>query len=201
VLDTLETMRRFVVLFAAGLLVPTVAAGQRDSLLAHRWVGVHLGRGLQLEFYGDTMLVVNDQHVLDFRLTHDSLVAFGDTSVVGRYRLVLQRLLLETPDGVVTMAFQSPLARPLTGHWQGSLGTADGVETELVIAPDGTARWRRLPEGAWTYGEWDRETRVITFTWSDETEWRGQYDPIGNAMLFEVTVADAEPTILRRVFR
>jgi hypothetical protein len=189
------------VLLPLGLLAPTQLVAQRDSVLAHRWVGVHRGRGLQLEFYGDTMLVVNDEHVLDFRLTYDSLVAFGDTSVVGRYRLVLQRLLLETPDGVVTMAFQSPLARPLTGKWRGALGTADGVETELVITPDGTARWRRLPSGGWTYGEWDREMRAITFTWADETEWRGHYDPIGNAMLFEVTVTDAEPTILRRVFR
>jgi len=197
----LPDMRRFVMLLSVGLLLPAPMAAQRDSLLAHRWVGVHHGRGLQLEFYGDTMLVVNDQHVLDFRLTHDSLVAFGDTSVVGSYRLVLQRLLLGTPDGVVTMAVQSPLARPLTGRWRGVLGTADGVETELVIAPDGTARWRRLPAGGWTYGEWDRETRVITFTWSDETEWRGQYDPTGNAMLFETTVTDSEATILRRIFR
>jgi len=194
-------MRLFVVLLAVGLAPAPPVAAQRDSVLAHRWVGVHHGRGLQLEFYGDTMLVVNDQHVLDFRLTRDSLLAFGDTSVVGSYRLVLQRLLLGTPDGVVTMAFQSPLARPLTGRWRGILGTSDGAETELVITPDGTARWRRLPAGAWTYGEWDREMRVITFTWSDETEWQAQYDPVGNAMLFETTVAGAEATILRRIFR
>lgn len=194
-------MRFSVVLLAVGTIVPAPAAAQRDSVLANRWVGVHLRRGLQLEFYGDTMLVVNDEHVLDFRLTRDSLVAFGDTSVVGRYRLVLQRLLLETPDGVVTMAVQSPLARPLTGHWRGPLGTDDGVETELVIAADGSARWRRLSRGSWTHGEWDRETRVITFTWSDETEWSGQYDPVGNAMLFEATVPGAQATILRRVFR
>jgi hypothetical protein len=194
-------MRRVAILLATVLVVPAPADAQRDSVLAHRWVGVHGGRPLQLEFYGDTMLVVNDEHVLSFRLTRDSLVAFGDTSVTGRYRLVLERLLLETPDGVVTMAVQSPLARPLTGHWRGPLGTDDGVETELVIAADGSARWRRLPRGAWTHGEWDREMRVITFTWSDETEWRGQYDPVGNAMLFELTVPDAQATILRRVFR
>lgn len=194
-------MRRSLALLALGLLAPTPAHAQRDSVLAHRWVGMQRGRGLQLEFYGDTMLVVNDQHVLDFRLTRDSLVAFGDTSVVGRYRLVLDRLLLQTPDGVITMAVQLPLARPLTGQWRGPLGTDDGAETHLVIAADGSARWRRLPSGAWTYGEWDRETRVITFTWSDESEWRGQYDPVGNAMLFEETVANAQPTILRRVFR
>lgn len=194
-------MRLFLALLALRLLAPATASAQRDSVLAHRWVGVHLGRALQLEFYGDTMLVVNDEHVLDFRLSRDSLVAFGDTSVVGRYRLVLDRLLLQTPDGVITMAVQLPLARPLTGQWRGPLGTDDGVETRLVIGPDGSARWRRLPSGAWTYGEWDREMRVITFTWSDESEWRGQYDPVGNAMLFEQTVPGGQPTILRRVFR
>lgn len=194
-------MRLFVACLTVGLIAPAPMLAQRDSALAHRWVGVHRGRGLQLEFYADSMLVVNDVHVLDFRLTNDSLVAFGDTSVLGRYRIVLQRLLLDTPDGMVTMAIQDVLARPLTGRWRGSLGTPDGEETELVISPDGTARWRRLPAGAWAYGEWDREMRVITFTWSDESEWRGQYDPVGNAMLFEVTVPDAEPTILRRVFR
>lgn len=193
-------MRRLTLAVALALAaVP--AAAQRDSVLAHRWVGMHLGRPLQLEFYGDTMLVVNDEHVLDFQLTTDSLVAFGDTSVVGRYRLALDRLLLQTPDGVVTMALQSPLARPLTGRWQGPLGTDDGAQIELVIYASGTARWHRLPEGRWESGEWDREMRVIVFTWEDESEWRSQYDPIGNAMLFEVTLEGAEPTILRRVFR
>lgn len=194
-------MRTVLVLLAAGWMLPSPILAQRDSVLTHRWVGVHLGRPLQFEFYGDTMLVVNDEHVLDFRLTSDSISGFGDTSVVGRYRIVLDRLLLETPDGMVTMATQSALARPLTGHWRGPLGTADGQEAELVIAPDGTARWHRFPNGGWTYGEWDREMRAISFTWSDESEWRGQYDPIGNAMLFEVTLPEADPTILRRVFR
>jgi hypothetical protein len=194
-------MRRSLVLLTILVTSPTAALAQRDSVLTHRWVGIHHGRPLQLEFYGDTMLVVNDEHVLDFRLTYDSLVAFGDTSVVGRYRLALDRLLFETVDEVVTMAVQNTLARPLTGRWRGPLGTDNGVETELVIRPDGTARWRRIPAGGWTYGEWDREMRSITFTWSDESEWQGQYDPIGNAMLFEVTVTGAGPTILRRVFR
>lgn len=177
------------------------AAAQRDTILAHRWVGVHLGRPLQLEFYGDTMLVVNDEHVLDYRLTYDSLVAFGDTSIVGRYRIVMQRLLLETPSGLITMAEQSALARPLTGRWRGPLGTDDGAEVDLIIYADGTARWRRRSRGAWTQGEWDRDMRVITFTWSDESDWRGQYDPVGNAILFEHTVPEAGTTILRKVFR
>jgi len=194
-------MRLLVVVLALGLTLPFPAAAQRDSVLVHRWVGVHLGKALQLEFYGDTMLVVNDAHVLDFRLTNDSLVGFGDTSVVGRYRIVMERLLLETPNGVVTMAEQTTLARPLTGRWHGPLGTADGVEVELEISPAGTARWRRQPSGAWMAGEWDREMRAITFTWSDGTEWHSQYDPVGNAMLFETTVEGAEPTILRRLFR
>lgn len=197
----LAAMHTLFALAAMVLLAAVPAGAQRDSALAYRWVGIHLRQPLQLEFFGDTMLVVNDEHVLDFRLTEDSLTAFGDTSIVGRYRLVLQRLLLETPDGVVTMATQSALARPLTGRWRGALGSADGVEIELVIDASGTARWRSLPDGRWRAGEWDRETRVITFTWEDESEWRGQYDPMGNAMLFQQTVPDAEPTILRRVYR
>jgi hypothetical protein len=194
-------MRRAIVL--VGLLFATTQtlAAQRDSVLGHRWVGMHLGRPLQFEFYGDTMLIINDQHVLDFQLTADSLVARGDTTVQGRYRLALGRLLLETPRGVVTMATQSPLARPLTGRWQGSLGTEDGATIELIIREDGIARWRSLPEGRWRDGEWDRETRVVTFTWSDESEWQGHYDPIGNAILFEQTLTDAGTSILRRVFR
>jgi len=194
-------MRLVAALALIVLVVPLPAAAQRDSVLAHRWVGMHNRRPLQFEFYGDTMLVVDDEHVLDFRLTSDSLIAFGDTTIVGQYRLVMQRLLLQTSEGVVTMATQLPLARPLTGRWRGPLGTDDGVETELEIYASGTARWRRLPGGRWTSGEWDRETRVVTFTWSDESEWRGQYDPVGNAMLMETTVAQAQPTILRRVFR
>ena len=191
-------------LLLLGLLVlaggrPLVA--QRDSVLAHRWVGLHLRQPLQFEFYGDTMLVVNDEHVLNFRLTNDSLIATGDTTVAGRYRLVLGRLILETFEEVVTMATQSPLARPLTGHWAGPLGTSDGNDAELIIFASGIARWRRLPGGRWADGEWDRETRLITFTWADSTEWRGQYDPVGNAILFERTVEGGETTILRRFFR
>jgi len=64
-------MRSVAALLLAGLLVPAAAAAQRDSVLAHRWVGVHQGQPLQLEFYGDTMLVVDDQRALDYRLTGD----------------------------------------------------------------------------------------------------------------------------------
>jgi len=185
------------------LLCGTVApvAGQRDSVLASRWVGTHQSRPLQFEFYGDTMLVVNDQWALSFRLTRDSLVAFGDTSIVGRYRVVRDRLLLETPSGMVTMAPQSYLARPLDGRWVGELGTPDGAGLELIISPGGRARWRTLEGGRWIEGEWDRASRIITLVWPDETEWKGQYDPVGNALLLEQTVEGAGSTILRRAFR
>jgi hypothetical protein len=194
-------MPRAIVLAVALALPGGRLLAQRDSVLAHRWVGIHLREPLQFEFYGDTMLIVNDQYVVDFRLTDDSLVASGDTTVRGRYRLALGRLLLETPEGVVTMATQSALARPLTGRWQGGLGDEEGSTIELVMRVDGTGRWRKLPDGRWMDGEWDRETRIITFTWADETEWRAHYDPIGNALLFEQTVPGAGSSILRRVFR
>lgn len=177
------------------------AAAQRDSVLNSRWVGTYHGRPLQFEFYGDTMLVVNDRWALDFRLTDDSLVAVGDTVIAARYQIVMDRLLLQTPEALVTMAPQSFLARPLDGRWLGPLGTPDGAELELVILLGGRARWRRVTGGGWTEGEWDRASRVITFVWPDETEWTGQYDPIGNALLLEQTVDGAGSTILRRAFR
>ena len=188
-----------VLLVASGGLAQ--AAAQRDSVLSSRWVGMHQGRPLQFEFYGDTMLVVNDQWALTFHLTRDSLLAFGDTTVVGRYRLVRDRLLFETPAGMVTMAPQSYLARPLDGRWIGELGTADGAGLELIISPGGRARWRKPGAGPWIEGEWDRASRIITFVWPDETEWKGQYDPVGNALLLEQTVEGAGSTILRRAFR
>ncbi|MGH7487154.1 MAG: hypothetical protein ACREMY_16355, partial [bacterium] len=85
-------MKSWILLF---LLVPGSAlAQQQDTALLKRWVGNYLERPLTLEFYGDTMLVVGDQHALNYRVTFDSLVATGDTSVVARYRIVRDRLLL-----------------------------------------------------------------------------------------------------------
>ncbi len=82
----------------------------------------------------------------------------------------------------------------------GLLGTEDGAEIELRIAPGGKARWRQ-PGRLWVEGEWDRASRLITFVWPDETEWRAQYDPMGNALLLEETVAGSESTILRKTYR
>lgn len=196
-------MRVAPAVLALACLLSHALQAQRDSVLAHRWVGTHLGRPLHFEFYGDTMLVLNDRHALDFRLTHDSLVAVGDTIVMGRYRLSFGRLLFTTPDGVVTMATQSALARPLTGRWRGPLGTDDDARLEIQLFANGVARWRLFPNGRWTSGEWDRDFRIITFVWEDEeeTEWKALYDPIGNALQFEQTVPESGATILRRTFR
>lgn len=183
-----------------GMLTHPLVA-QRDSVLQSRWVGTHFGRMLNLEFYDDTMLVLNDEEPLNFRLTDDSLVAVGDTIIQARWRLVLGYLLLETPDGVITMASQSMLARPLTGRWVGPLGTSADTTIELEIYRNKTARWRPITGGRWTAGEWERETRDVTLTWPDDTEWTGQYDPIGNAILFQQTVPQSSSTILRRAFR
>ncbi|MBI2537433.1 MAG: hypothetical protein HYW06_10835 [Gemmatimonadetes bacterium] len=177
---------------------------QCETSLTGRWVGLHQNQTLHLEFYGDTMLVVNDQYPLTFRATSDSLTATGDTTVAARYWFSFCRLLLETPDhSVVTMSSQGVLARPLTGRWVGGLGTPDGAEAELRLAPSGTARWHLLPDGPWTEGEWERQTRIITFTWagSDTIPWVGHYDVEGNAILFERTVPNSRTAIFHRVFR
>jgi hypothetical protein len=193
------------VLLALLPLAPAALSAQipADTVLLHRWVGTHDGRPLVLEFYDDTMLVVNDRYPLSYRLTPDSIIGFGDTTVVARWWMSVGRLILETPSGEITMAELPPLARPVAGRWTGGLGDAAGTNIELQVFANGTARWRTLPEGAWTQGEWDREARVLTFTWhdADETDWSGQYDPIGNAILFEQTVPGSGTSILRRAFR
>lgn len=187
----------------SSVLVLARHRSQCEASLTGRWVGLHKGQTLHLEFYGDTMLVVNDQYPLSFRATSDSLVATGDTAVVGRYRFSFCRLLLETPDELITLSPQGVLARPLTGRWVGALGTPDGAEAELRLAPNGTARWHRLPNGSWTNGEWERETRIITLTWAgpDTIPWVGHYDVEGNAILFERTVPGSSTTIFHRAFR
>lgn len=171
--------------------------------LTGRWVGMHGYRPLLLEFYDDTMLVVNDQHPLDFRASHDSLFAWGDTTITARYWFSYCRLLLETPGGAeLTMTYQEPLARPLTGRWVGDLGPPPGGTAEIRIAANGTARWHVLPSGSWTDGEWERNTRLITFTWATDTiPWIGHYDPEGNAILFDHTVPGSSTAIFRRIFR
>lgn len=188
-------------------LAATVAArqgSQCETQLRGRWVGLHQSETIRLEFYGDTMLVVNDQHALNYRATSDSLIATGDTTVTARYWFSYCRLLLETADGaVITMSSQQVLARPLTGRWVGDLGTSDGAQAELRLVANGTARWRVLPEGPWTDGEWERETRIITFTWAgtDSLPWIGHYDVEGNAILFDHTVPGSRTVIFQRVFR
>ena len=193
------------------LLVVVLAAGvaarqgsQCETSLKGRWVGLHHNETLELDFYGDTMLVVNDKYAANYRATSDSLIATGDTTVTARYWFSVCRLLLEAPDGsVITMTAQQPLARPLTGRWVGELGTPDGARAELRLAPGGTARWHRLPNGPWTDGEWERETRIITFTWAgaDTIPWIGHYDVEGNALLFDHTVPGSRTSIFQRVFR
>jgi hypothetical protein len=184
-------------------LALAAAAALQAATLSGRWVGLHQGQTLNLEFYGDTMLVVNDQYPLYYRVTRDSLIATGDTSFAVRYWFSYGRLLLETKEGaVITMSQQGPLARPLTGRWRGELGTAITTPAELLIYPGGVARWRTLPEGQWQEGEWERQSRIITFSWPKQsTDWVGHYDVEGNTIVFENTVPGSGPAIFRRVFR
>ena len=197
--------------FLPFLLLLTLAAGvasrqgnQCETSLRGRWVGLHHNAPLELEFYGDTMLVVDDRYPLNYRVTSDSLIATGDTTVTARYWFSVCRLLLETPDGaLITMSSQINLARPLTGRWVGDVGMPDGGRAELRLTADGKARWHLLPNGSWTEGEWERETRIITFTWAgaDTIPWVGHYDVEGNALLFDHTVPGSRTTIFQRVFR
>ena len=205
---------------ATVLLLPTYAATQRqiadtghtswkDSLQT-RWVGTHLGRPLHIDFYADTMVVVNDRLVSDYYATPDSIVVFGDTTFSAHYRFALDRMILRTDSGnVITMSAQGPLARPLGGNWFGTPARLRDSLIELQMNASGAAYWRTLPRGGWTEGEWDRFSREITFTWlpdsaagrPDSTSWVGIYDPERSQLLFDETLPESGVTILRRFFR
>lgn len=192
--DSLRTRAQVI----SGLRVPS------DSGVLRRWVGTKPdGRPLYLEFFGDTMLVVNDTYALNYRLTPDSLTAVGDTSLSFRYRLSFGKLLLETTEYVLTMSPQSPLARPLTGTWIGEvLGSESSNTVRLDLLRGGAARWRPTQGGSWQVGEWDRLARTIDLLWlPDSVTWMGQYDPTGNAILFEEIEEGSGPAIFRRLFR
>lgn len=178
--------------------------------LRTRWVGTHLGRPLHVDFYGDTMVVVNDRHVSDYYATRDSIVVIGDTSFSVHYRFALNRMIVRTDSGnVITMSAQGPLARPLRGSWYGAPSRLRDSLIELQMNASGAAYWRTVPAGEWIEGEWDRFSREITFTWlpdsaadrPDSTEWVGMYNPVRSQLLFDETIPESGVTILRRFFR
>ena len=185
------------VLVAAGLLVGATA---QEGALLKRWVGTHEGRPLTLDFYGDSMVVVNDEQVADFQVSGRRLTVRGDTSFTATYWFAMDRLLLETETGVVlTLAPQDLLARPMFGQWVGTSISGRGLE--LYLGRGGVARWRAAGSG-WVNGEWDRRSRTIAFTWMpDSTSWAAQYDPLGAALLFEVMEPDTGIVVLRHRYR
>jgi hypothetical protein len=184
-------------------LIAGAASFQAESRLLRRWVGTHQGQALWLDFYGDTMLVINDDKVASFRTNRGRLDVWGpDTTFTVSYWYVLDRLLLRTAEGdVVTMAPQDSLARPLTGDWRGS-AFGSNRELELWMGRGGVARWRELSGGGWNNGEWDRASRLITFTWlPDSVMWAAQYDPGGSALIVTGAEPDSATVILRRAYR
>lgn len=192
-----------------GFLASGPITAQEDPDLLVRWVGTHNYRPLFIDFYSDTMVVVNDRLVADFTFTSDSIIVYGDTSFAVHYRfawdpgLEAWRLLLRTEDGhVLTMSHQGPTARPLSGNWRGTPSRTPGQAIELWMNRPGQARWRWSTDGAWTEGEWDRFHRIITFTWlPDSTTWQGIYDPAAGQIIFDETVPESGVTVLRRYFR
>lgn len=184
----------------SGLVAFTLAsqAGvQSYDRLLNRWVGTNQGRPWWLDFYGDTMLVVDDTLLLDYRATADSLIAYGDTTLSVAYWFVRDRLMVQTAQGdIITMAPQDPLARPIHGDWRGE-------DIRLRIRRGGVAAWRDAG-GTWHYGEWQRRSRSLTFTWlPDSVVWTAQYDPLGPALLTTVVEPDSSTrtAIIRKALR
>lgn len=191
------------VLTAVALTLSGFTQLQDDNPLLKRWVGTHKGQTLFLDFYSDTMLVVDDSRVADFIATNDSIVVFGDTSFAVHYRFAQGWLLIRTEEGdVITMSSQGPLARPLWGRWLGRVSRMGNRMMELQIRGNGTAYWRWIPGGEITEGEWDRFSRILTFTWLPDTVvWNGLYDPMQNQVLFEEAVEGSGVVVLERFFR
>ena len=193
-------MRSLILLLVlTGFAVP--CAGQAP--LKGRWVGTHNNSPLHLDFYGDTMVVVNDAYPASYHVTYDSLVVYGDTSFAVSYWFSLDRLLLRTMDGkVVTMSRQDELARPIQGLWQGSPVGKPEHTVVLRMERGGIARRRSLPAGTWVEGEWNRRSRTIRFTWMpDSLTWVASYDAGGQALLFNETDETTGTLVLRKVWR
>ncbi len=203
----MPTPRLLLLATAVVVASPLSATAQEGPLLLQRWVGTYQNRPLFLDFYGDTMLVIDDLYVTNFVATGDSLMVFGDTSFTAHYRFAADRdvvrLLLRTEDGaVVTMSRQGPLARPLKGNWVGAPSRFGDRQMLLWMSVTGLARWRWTSQGRWTDGEWDRMHRMIQFTWMpDSTVWQGMYDPAAGQLLFDETVPESGVTVLKRYFR
>lgn len=185
------------------LVAAASLAGAQAPILQGRWVGTHNNRPLHLDFYGDTMVVVNDTYPASYQATYDSLMVSGDTAFAVSYWFSLDRLLLRTMDGkVVTMSRQDELARPIQGVWRGSpVGKPDRV-VQLQMARGGIARRRSIPGGTWVDGEWNRRSRTIQFTWMpDSLVWVASYDALGQALLFNETDDSTGTLVLRKVWR
>ena len=203
------TVVRLIIVAVLALPAAGIAQVQEEeNPLLQRWVGTHKNQPIFLDFYSDTMLVVSDRLVTSFYTTRDSIVVLGDTSFAVHYRFALDRLLLRTEEGnVITMAKQGPLARPLWGRWLGEPSRTPGQQIELRLFGNGTAWWRQLPGGQVIEGEWDRFSRIITFTWlpdstePDSTIWTGLYDPMANQLVFEETIPESGVTVLHRFYR
>lgn len=177
---------------------------QDDHPLLRRWVGTHLARPLHLDFYGDTMLLLNDSTPLSFLIEGDSLTAWGaDTTFSVRFWFSMDRLLVLTAEStVVTMAEQDRMARPIWGLWRGSPVGRGEERIELRMWRGGAASYRARPEWRWKTGEWNRSTRLLTFNWdADSTVWEGRYDPAGGTLLFDSTYAESGTVFLRKVYR
>ena len=176
-------------------------------------MGTHQGRPLYFDFYGDSLLVVDDFRITNFDYDWNSLRVFGDTTFQVRYEFVLDRLIITTESGVVvTMAPQSIQARPLRprlaqGPVVWTAETSNG-QLQIRLSRGGAAAWRQLPGGRWITGRWNRSSNNVVFRWpnpnatepADSLSWFGQYDN-PRAIIVSNPTRDIDLAIFRRRVR
>ena len=204
---------RSVALIVGGMLLAAVMPQQQERII-DRWVGTYQNQPLHFDFFADTMLLLNDVSPLYYRLTSDSLIAWGDTSFVVNYWFSMDRLLVLTEDNhVVTMSRQDKRARPIWGLWRGNPVSRSDETIELFLGRGGGSRWRHVGDDRWTDGEWSRRSVLLTFTWPpdsvvengdaepDSAVWNGLLDPVGGALLFDSTYSESGIVVMRKVYR
>jgi hypothetical protein len=213
------TSRSHFVWFAAlGLgLLASDAAGQKNDPLEKRWVGTLNRQALFLDFFGDSMLVVNDRIIMDYWAGPDSIIAYNaDTSFALQYRAVYDKLLIETADGItVTMSPQPIQARPVFSgfgwDWGRWIARSRGEVIQLYIKRIGNGARFTTNSSArkGLSGRWRRAGRTFTFTWETPTEenpdstqiWMGHFDAEGHQFLFDDTGPETDMAIFRRRHR
>jgi hypothetical protein len=168
-----------------------------------------------LIIYADTSLSHMLYHAFH-RVHEDDEFFVPGYQFVLQYRFSLEKLLVEVDDVTITMTEQNPLARPMetrrppgfsASGWIADL--SDSTRMLIEFYRGDRVRHRITPGGSWTWGEWHRTFRDISFDWTPDSlevpdstlVWSGSFDAPGQQILLESIGPGTSVTIFRRIIR